>query len=122
MAIETQLKQYIRRTHGTAKAFCEKIDMPQPTLSSILQRGIDNTTFPKVAAICQGLNISIDALAHGEIVRFDEDGQPLPVLPPHDQALLDAYHAMSSQEQQMVCRMVGIEHPDEKQKKNKQHA
>lgn len=61
-------------------------------------------------------------MAHGEIVRFDKDGQPLPVLPPHDQALLDAYHAMSSQEQQMVCRMVGIKHPDEKQKKNKQHA
>ena len=116
MTLEKQLKQCIRKTHSTAKAFCEKIDMPPPTLCSILQRGIENTTFPKVAAICQGLHISIDALAHGEIVRLDENNQPLPSLPPQEQTLLDDYRAISPQKQEIVRRIVCLLNSEQTQK------
>ena len=113
MSIENLLRDFILRNYRSLRSFAVKNNLPPTTITTLLQHSVD---------ICHALHISIEALANGEIVRIDESGQPLPALPPHDQALLDAYHAMSSQEQQMVCRMVGIKHPDEKQKKNKQRA
>lgn len=122
MNIENLLRDFILRNYRSLRSFAVKNNLPPTTITTLLQHSVDKSSFQSVVAICHALHISIDALANGEIVRIDGSGQPLPVLPPHDQALLDAYHAMSSQEQQMVCRMVGIKHPDEKQKRNKQHA
>ena len=120
MNIENLLRDFILRNYRSLRSFAVKNNLPPTTITTLLQHSVDKSSFQSVVAICHALHISIEALANGEIVRIDGSGQPLPVLPPHDQALLDAYHAMSSQEQQMVCRMVGIKHPDEKQKKNKQ--
>ena len=122
MSIEEQLKRLIRNTYGTSKAFCDSVGMPQPTLSSLLKRGISNANFSSIVTICQALHISVDALAEGEIVQIDEARRPVPALPPHEQSLLDAYRAMSPREQQLVCRMVGIAHPDDTLKKTNRHA
>lgn len=122
MSIEEQVREYIVTHYGSLRAFAAAIGKSPSTVTAFFNRGFNNSSFTNILQLCQALHISVDALANGEIVRICEHGQPLPSLPPHDQALLDAYHAMSSQEQQMVCRMVGIKHPDEKQKKNKQHA
>lgn len=122
MSIEEQVREYIIAHYGSIRAFALQIGRAPTTVGAFFNRGFNNSSFINIRQLCEALHISIEALANGEIVRVGERGQPLPTLPPHDQALLDAYHAMSSQEQQMVCRMVGIEHPDEKQKKNKQHA
>lgn len=117
MNIENLLRDFILRNYRSLRSFAVKNNLPPTTITTLLQHSVDKSSFQSVVAICHALHISIEALANGEIVRIDGSGQPLPVLPPHDQALLDAYHAMSSQEQQMVCRMVGIKHPDEKQKR-----
>lgn len=122
MSIEEQVHEYIIAHYGSIRAFALQMGRAPTTVGAFFNRGFNNSSFTNILQLCQALHISVDALANGEIVRIGEHGQPLPVLPPHDQALLDAYHAMSSQEQQLVCRMVGIKHPDEKQKKNKQHA
>ena len=122
MSIEEQVREYIIAHYGSIRAFALQIGRAPTTVGAFFNRGFNNSSFINIRQLCEALHISIEALANGEIVRVDGSGQPLPVLPPHDQALLDAYHAMSSQEQQMVCRMVGIKHPDEKQKRNKQHA
>ena len=119
MSIEEQVREYIVTHYGSLRAFAAAIGKSPSTVTAFFNRGFNNSSFTNILQLCQALHISVDALANGEIVRIGEHG---PSLPPHDQALLDAYHAMSSQEQQMVCRMVGIKHPDEKQKKNKQHA
>ena len=78
-------------------------------------------TIDRIRAAADMLDTSADYLLGrtDNPVSIDElvDG-----VTPHEQELLNAYRAMSPQEQQMVCRMVGIKHPDEKQKKNKQHA
>lgn len=73
-------------------------------------------TIDRIRAAADMLDTSADYLLGrtDNPVSIDElvDG-----VTPHEQELLNAYRAMSPQEQQMVCRMVGIEHPDEKQKK-----
>lgn len=86
----------------------------------LLEKGT-KPTIDRIRAAADMLDTSADYLLGrtDNPVSIDElvDG-----VTPHEQELLNAYRAMSPQEQQMVCRMVGIKHPDEKQKKNKQHA
>lgn len=119
MSIENLLRDFILSNYRSLRSFAVKNNLPPTTITTLLQHSVDKSSFQSVVAICQALHISIEALANGEIVRIDGSGQPLPVLPPHDQALLDAYHAMSSQEQRLICRTLGISMPEENNPKGK---
>lgn len=122
MNIESALREMILSSYKSFRAFSLANNLPPTTVTTIFQRGIENASFSNVVTICQALHISVDALAEGEIVQIDEARRPVPALPPHEQSLLDAYRAMSPREQQLVCRMVGIAHPDDTLKKTNRHA
>ena len=68
MTIEEELKQYIIENFGSITNFCKQIGMSQSTLSTIFKRGIQRTSITKIFAICDGLGISADAIAQGEII------------------------------------------------------
>ena len=65
--IEEQLKEIILTQYGDMKSFAIKAGMPNSTLSSMLQRGILNTTIGKVIRLSDTLQISVDGLVEGKI-------------------------------------------------------
>lgn len=68
MTIEDKLRNCIRVRFGTSARFCEASGLKKSTLSTILKKGIMNTTTDKLFAICRTLNISADALLEGNII------------------------------------------------------
>ncbi len=72
MNIDEQLKALILSRYGTLVEFANRIGMPQPTLTTILKRGIHNTSIGNVLKICKELQISADALARDKIVPVGE--------------------------------------------------
>lgn len=67
-ALETAIKQLIIKRYGKIARFCDEADIKQSTLSSVLERGLENAGLSAVQKICNTLQISIDSLADGEIV------------------------------------------------------
>ena len=68
MTIEKKLKNYILSRYKSVLEFTQAINMPYSTFATILTRGVDNASVLNIIKICQGLGISADALADGEIV------------------------------------------------------
>lgn len=56
------LKQLIKETGLSKKAFAEKVGLPPTTLRSMLDRGIGNASIDNVIKVCKGLNITTDEL------------------------------------------------------------
>lgn len=67
MSIETKLKDLILSRYKSLREFTIVVDIPYTTLDSILKRGIGNSSVNNVIKICNALNLSVDALAAGEI-------------------------------------------------------
>ena len=67
MSIETKLKDLILSRYKSLREFTIIVDIPYTTLDSILKRGIGNSSVNNVIKICNALNLSVDALAAGEI-------------------------------------------------------
>ena len=68
MTTEEKLKDLILKRYNSLREFSISIDVPNSTLDSIFRRGINNSSVANVIKICKALNISVDALADGEIV------------------------------------------------------
>ena len=75
MNIEEKVKSLILNRYNSMREFSIEIDVPYTTISSIFQRGIENSNVSNVIKICKALNISVDGLADGEIVPI----RPTPV-------------------------------------------
>lgn len=67
MTIENSLKNLILERYGSIREFSIKSTIPYTTIDSILKRGIGNSSVNNVIKICKFLNLSVDALADGEL-------------------------------------------------------
>lgn len=77
MTIEEKLKDLILKRYNSMREFSISIDIPNSTLDSIFRRGINNSSVANVIKICKALNISVDALADGEIVSIKNNPSPI---------------------------------------------
>lgn len=68
MTKEEKLKDLILKKYHSLREFTIACDIPYTTMDTILKRGIDNSNVSNVIKICKALDISVDALADGEIV------------------------------------------------------
>lgn len=69
------IRQLIKDTNLTMKAFAQKADIPYTTLRSMLERGIENASVNNVIKVCSTLNISIEYLYHMQDINslsYDE--------------------------------------------------
>lgn len=66
--IEQQLKDLIISKYGSMQKFCTTIKIPWSTLDSLLKRGVQNGNIGTIMSICMELDISCEALYHGDIV------------------------------------------------------
>lgn len=69
MTIEEKLKDLILTKYRSIREFTQIIDMPYSTFSTIINRGLENSSVTNVIKICKALGISADALADGKIVH-----------------------------------------------------
>lgn len=67
MTIEEKLKALILRRYHSIREFTIDIGIPYTTMMSIFERGIGNSSISNIIKICKALQISVDALADGEI-------------------------------------------------------
>ena len=77
MTTEEKLKDLILKRYNSMREFSISIDIPNSTLDSIFRRGINNSSVANVIKICKALNISVDALADGEIVSIKNNPSPI---------------------------------------------
>lgn len=68
MTTEEQLREMILKQYHSMREFSARIDVPNSTVESILKRGVQNSSVSNVIKLCKGLNISVEALAEGQIV------------------------------------------------------
>ena len=68
MTIENKLKEMIIARYGTVVNFTTQAGLPNSTLASIMNRGVNNASIQNIVIICKMLGISADALADGKIV------------------------------------------------------
>ena len=73
MIIEEKLKNLILTKYRSIREFTQIIDMPYSTFSTIMVRGVENSSVTNVIKICKALGISADALANGQIVHVTND-------------------------------------------------
>ena len=99
MEIEERLKCLILAHYKSLRAFSQAIDLPYPTLDSMLKRGIMNAGVSNVIKVCQTLEISVDALANGEIIASPSN---VTDLTPEETELINKYRALDDNGRQMV--------------------
>ena len=102
MNVEDKLARYIAYKFKTQKEFCKAANIPMSTLSTILRRGILNTTTDKLFAICDTLGIVADELAKGKIIPKNND--ELENLSIDEQELIDIYDQLSKRSKDVVMR------------------
>lgn len=68
MSVEERLKDLILTRYMSIREFTQIADIPYTTLDSIFRRGVSNSSVSNIIKICRVLNLSVDALADGEIV------------------------------------------------------
>lgn len=68
MTIEDRLTRMIVDRYGSIAEFSKVIGIPRGTMTSILRRGIGNANVVNIIKIGEGLGISVDGLARGEII------------------------------------------------------
>lgn len=68
--IEADLLCHIIQTAGSVDNFANLCGIPQSTISTVLECGIENSDFSTIIKICQTLGISLDGLVSGKIVGF----------------------------------------------------
>lgn len=69
--IEDKLKILILTRYKSIREFSIAIGMPYSTIDTILKKGVNNTSISNIFKICKNLNISVDALADGQIIHND---------------------------------------------------
>lgn len=73
--MEDEIKKMIVEKYGSMRSFSEKIGIPNSTVVSILDRGINNSNISNVMKMCKELKISVDKLIDENkivsILQFD---------------------------------------------------
>ena len=69
MRVEEQLKELILENYKSVRAFTTKIGIPYSTISTIFSRGVGGTNVQTVIQICKALNIDVESLSEGKIVK-----------------------------------------------------
>lgn len=72
MTIEEKLKDLILKRYHSVREFTIVHDIPYTTIVSIFKRGIQNSSVINITKICKALQISVDALADGDISPIKE--------------------------------------------------
>jgi hypothetical protein len=72
MTAEEKLKEVIIEKYGSVLNFSNSTGIPNSTVVGILNRGLKNSSVSKVIMICEALQLSVDGLAEGRIVRAEE--------------------------------------------------
>jgi len=78
MNIEERLKDLILTRYVSIREFTQVANIPYTTLDSIFKRGVANSSVSNIIKICKALNLSVDALADGEIVARYSNNQAAP--------------------------------------------
>lgn len=76
MTIEEKLRELILSRYNSIREFGIYIDVPHTTITSILKRGIGNSSVTNIIKICKALGISVDELANGNIVPIRSYQKP----------------------------------------------
>lgn len=85
MTVEDRLRNYILSQYRSMLEFTEMNDIPYSTMKSVLERGVTKSSISSIIKICDALNLSVDALANGELRHFEDwppknnNGEPLNV-------------------------------------------
>lgn len=73
--MEDEIKKIIIEKYGSMRSFSDKIGIPNSTVVSILDRGINNSNISNVMKMCKELKISVDKLVDENkivsILQFD---------------------------------------------------
>lgn len=73
--MEEEIKKMIIEKYGSMRSFSDKIGIPNSTVVSILDRGINNSNISNVMKMCKELKISVDKLVDENkiisILQFD---------------------------------------------------
>lgn len=107
--IEGRLELLIIARYKSVLAFAEIVGLPYQTIKSILKRGILNSGVGNMIAICQCLEISLDALGEGEIVFYEKSEMKLNA---EEQNLIEQYRALDKNGQRRILRAVQGEYDD----------
>ena len=93
MTIEEQLKALMIEKAGSVNKFAHDAGLSTSTVATMFVRGINKTNINTIIKICQGLHISADELAKGNIVPvYEENGINLSRLSKENVARLMAYY------------------------------
>ena len=76
-SIEQKLQDLILERYSTMLEFSRQTGVPRSTLSSILKRGILNSTVSNVKLICQALSLNMDDLTDGRITSDVDASKPV---------------------------------------------
>lgn len=76
MTAEEKLKNEILSQYKSVRAFAMAHNIPNATVSTIFTRGINQTSVTTMIKICQALNISLDELLEGRVVKVENNVQP----------------------------------------------
>lgn len=91
MTIEDKLRKLINTRYGNMKAFAKYADIKYSTLAAIMKRGVMNSTIDSIFALCDALNISVDALIKGNIIEYPKYDYPEDLRVNDLPDLIDAY-------------------------------
>lgn len=67
--IESELKKMILENYKSLREFAAIISMPYTTLSTILKRGLLNSSVNNIIRICNELSLNTDMLSNGLLVK-----------------------------------------------------
>lgn len=73
MKTEDELKELMIKKSGSVNRFAHDCGLSTSTVATIFTRGVNKTNVNTIIKICQGLNISADELAKGNVVPIVDD-------------------------------------------------
>lgn len=73
MTVEEELRELMVAKSGSVNKFAQECGVSQSTIFTIFNRGVKNANINSIFAICKKLDISVDALADGKIVRVNAE-------------------------------------------------
>ena len=75
------------------REFSIVINMPYSTIDNIFKRGINKANITNIISICKALNISVDKLTQGELVKQTQSNKSYTK---SDEKLVEIYHQLNT--------------------------
>lgn len=105
MTIGERIKQRRKEKHLSQVELATLTGLTQTTISA-LERSVNEPATASLGLIANALNCTV-----GELVGESET--PADLYSPMEQLIIAAYRQQDMLGQQMVCRMLGVQHPSE---------